>query len=340
MTYRVTILLPVYNGEKYLQATIDNILQQTYTDFTLLIIDDGSTDSTVDIVRSYQDERISLLQNPTNIGLVDTLNKGIALCQTEFLARMDADDLWEKNKLEKQIQLMDKNSAIGLCGTSVRKFGTINGDFIFPITNDTLKVGFLFYCTMSHPSVVYRTSFLKKTGLLYQKAYFPAEDYKMWIDCLDKTTIYNIPEPLVHYRQHEEQICQEKKNIQDDKTNLVRKEHLLKLYPNATNEEIKFHIEKYVSYQIESEKDLKKHINWTKKLMAENKKSGYIAPKIMQKEIQTYLQTSIKQYMQQRYFAKRNRLLQLLRYILLGYFSHLSLKRNMSLLKNIIIKSK
>lgn len=338
---KVTVLLPVYNGALFLEDTIKSVLNQTYLDFDFLILDDVSTDNSADIIQSFDDERIIYHLNDTNMGSVGNPMHGMSLCHTEYIARIDQDDLWDSTKLAKQVRIMDENPEIGICGTSIQLFGDKTGVKIFPLTNEPLKVSFLFFCAMSHPSVCFRRSFLKKTNISYDVKYKLADDYKMWIDAIQLTQIYNIPEPLTFYRQHENQICSEKNRIQQQKTtNKIQLEMLYRVYPNATDEEIKFHIEKYVSYQIGNEKDLKKHINWTKKLISENQKTGYIAPKIMQKEIQTYLQTSIKQYMQQTYFAKRNRFLQLFYYILSGSFRHLSLKRNMSLLKNIIIKSK
>ena len=106
MKERITVLMPVYNDAKYLKETIDNVLSQTFRDFLFLIINDGSTDETELVIQSYSDDRIKYLKNEANLGLVKTLNKGIDLVETEFLARMDADDLWVETKLEKQIDVL------------------------------------------------------------------------------------------------------------------------------------------------------------------------------------------------------------------------------------------
>lgn len=332
---RLTILMPVYNGEQFLTETIDSVLTQTFNDYDFLIINDGSTDNSESIIKSYKDTRIKYLSNEVNLGLVKTLNKGIELTNTEFLARMDADDLWEPSKLDKQIRLMDENPEVGLCGTSVRKFGNINGDFIFPRNNETLKVGFLFYCTMSHPSVVYRTSFLKESGLRYRSEYFPAEDYKMWIDCIDKTQVRNIPEILVYYRQHEQQICQEKQDSQKEKTDNVRMEILKKIYPKITEDEKQFHLNEFVVYSIISTDDIRKHKRWANKLIKENSFSRYIKPSVMGKELNRYLQVSIKGYLINRYFTQYN-VSNLVRYFSSGNWRYLSFRRNIGILKKCI----
>ena len=327
---RITILMPVYNGERFLKETVDNVLCQTYTDFSFLIINDGSTDRTEEIILSYDDLRIIYCRNEKNLGLVMTLNKGIEMIETEFLARMDADDLWEPTKLAKQITLLDEKPDVGICGTFIRKFGAINGDFIFPIDNEHLKVGFMFYCTMSHPSVVYRTSFLKESELRYSADFYPAEDYKMWIDALQLTQIYNIPEILVYYRQHEEQITQDSNSLQRKKTDLVRQEILERIAPDFTAEEKEFHVYKFTKGKVNSIKDYKEFVNWSKVLHAKNKQNGqYINPDILEKELSYHIQIFLKGYILEKYFKKMD-LKNWSRYFFSFEWIYLSLRRNIA----------
>lgn len=302
MKPRVTILMPVYNGEKYLRETMDSVLSQTFIDYVFLIINDGSTDSTRDIVLSYHDDRILLVDNEYNMGLVDTLNKGIGLVETEFMARIDADDLWDNSKLEKQIAVLDARPEVGLCGTSIHKFGIINGDMLFPEDNDGLKVGFLFYCMMSHPSVVYRMSMLRDTGLLYKKEAFPAEDYKMWVDILDVSQIYNIPEPLVMYRQHENQICQEKKEVQIGKTEAVQEELFCRIYPDASSSEIDFYLHKYLAGNINSVIDFQESTEWINRVVQANQKSKYANSRMLREGLYKFLYAKFCKYLNSKYF--------------------------------------
>lgn len=329
---RITILMPVYNGEQFLKEAINSVLEQTYTDFIFQIINDGSTDLSEEIIRSYSDSRILYQRNETNLGLVATLNNGIELVNTEFLARMDADDLWHPFKLEKQIKLLDSRPDVGICGTSIHKFGAFEGDFIFPVDNEELKVGFLFYCCMSHPSIVFRMSFLKKSGLHYQVDYFPAEDYKMWTDCLEKTQIYNIPEVLVYYRQHSNQITQDSNKEQATKTDIIRLEMLNNIYSGFTDQEKEFHLKTFVEQKIKSIEDYKKCIVWKKKLQSQNIKNGsYIQPHIFEKELNKYIQAGYKGYVLSRYFQIFS-IANGLHYIFSFDWRYLSLKRNASLL--------
>lgn len=333
---KLTILMPVYNGETYLRETMDSVLAQTYSDFVFLIINDGSTDQTEQIILSYQDSRILYCKNDKNLGLLATLNKGIDLVHTEYLARMDADDLWHPTKLEKQIQLLDSRPDVGLCGTSIHKFGAFEGDFIFPIDNEGLKVGFLFYCCMSHPSVIFRMSFLQESGLRYKADYFPAEDYRMWTDCLDKTQIYNIPEVLVYYRQHNSQITQDSNTDQLERTNKIRLEMLDRIYPHFSKHEKKFHLQTFVAQNIHSVADYKKCVAWCKLIVWRNKGTdSYISRKILAKKLDEYLQAGFKNYVLSKYFPKFN-IANAIQYALSFEWRYLSLRKNIKLLLNCI----
>jgi len=124
---RVTVLLPVYNGAEFLAETIDSVLNQTYADFDFLIINDASTDKSEEIILSFTDLRIQYLINEKNLGSIGSPQKGMDIIQTEYIARIDQDDLWQPTKLKKQIDLLDANPRIGLCGTSIELIGDRSG---------------------------------------------------------------------------------------------------------------------------------------------------------------------------------------------------------------------
>jgi glycosyltransferase involved in cell wall biosynthesis len=329
MKERITVLMPVYNGAKYLRETIENVLSQTFRDFVFMIINDGSTDETEQIIQSYPDERIKYLNNEANLGLVKTLNKGIELVETEFLARMDADDLWVETKLEKQIEVLDRRPEIGICGTSIRKFGTYEANFIFPQNNEELKVGFLFYCCMSHPSVVFRMSFLRNTGLRYRPDYFPAEDYKMWVDALSLTQIYNIPEILVFYRQHDSQITQDSNTSQSLMTDRVRLELINELSDNFSNEELSFHVNVFLNGEIENNSDYFAAKNWADKLIVTNERRQLFNQKLFRQKLNIQVQSSYYLYIKRKYFRENKAFIT---YLFSCDWSRLNLKYNFKLL--------
>lgn len=138
---QVTVLLPVYNGEKYIAQAIESILNQSFRNFELRIIDDGSKDSSVKIVQSYSDPRIRIVKNPQNLGLVQTLNRGITLIKSEYLARMDADDIALPDRLEKQLLFMQARPEVGLLGGAIQlvdENGDKHGKITVPINDSYL----------------------------------------------------------------------------------------------------------------------------------------------------------------------------------------------------------
>lgn len=324
---QVTVILPVYNGERYLREAIDSVLAQTYRDFELWVCNDGSTDGTVDIVDSYIDPRIRRVDNPHNMGLVATLNHAFSLVESPYIARMDDDDLWHPEKLELQMKLLESRPEVGVCGTSIHKFGDADAIHVFPEESDALKVGLLFYCMMSHPSVVYRRSMLIETGLSYRQDYFPAEDYKMWVDVLKHSHIFNLQQPLVEYRQHGGQICREKKEEQVVLERKLREEQLRLVFPDPTDEELQFHLDRFTSLQPNSDKEVKRFRSWAKKICSANQKRGYVNPEVMRSELWRYVQNATRTYYLATYKGGYHHLFS-------GRFLNLDLKHNLSILRH------
>lgn len=198
---KVTVLMPVYNGEKYLNEAIDSIIAQTYVNYEFLIINDGSKDRSIEIIQSYNDPRIRLINNEQNLGLVATLNKGLDLARGEYIARMDQDDISFPYRLERQVAFMDCNPEIGICGTWVETFGGKNRGFLrHPAHSDSIKANLFFDSFLAHPTVVMRAKMLKLYKLKYDLSHLCAEDYGLWVRCSFLFALANIPEVLLKYR--------------------------------------------------------------------------------------------------------------------------------------------
>ncbi len=197
----VTVLMPVYNGEKYLKMAIDSILNQTYKNFELLIINDGSTDKSESIISKYSDERIFYVKNEKNLGLVTTLNKGLALAKGDYIARMDCDDISMPMRFEKQVRFMDENDEVGVCGTWIKFFGEGPGIVVKnPVSHREIECKLLFSNPMAHPTVMLRKSFFDRFNLTYSSNYQLAEDFELWHRCVKLFKFHNIPEVLLRYR--------------------------------------------------------------------------------------------------------------------------------------------
>ena len=191
--------MPAYNAEKYINETIDSILNQSYKDFEFIIINDGSTDRTKEIILSYSDERIVYLENEKNSGIVVTLNKGLEKASGEYIARMDSDDISLVNRLEKQVEFMDKNLDVGVLGTGICVFGdSINDqERVFTTNSEQLKAELIFNSCIAHPTVMIRSSILKNNNLNYSEEFAGAEDYHLWWRIAKVSKIATLPDILV-----------------------------------------------------------------------------------------------------------------------------------------------
>lgn len=204
---RVTVLMPVYNGEEHLREALDSILGQTFSDFEFLIINDGSTDGSADVVNSYTDSRIRLVENDKNLGLVATLNRGLMLARGEYIARMDCDDISMPERLERQVSFMDTHPKIGICGTWIKTFGKVHSITIrFPTDPERIRCATFFNSCIGHPSIIMRKTALEMYDLCYNPAFCHAEDYALWVEALNHFDLANLGEVQLHYRLHPAQV--------------------------------------------------------------------------------------------------------------------------------------
>ena len=199
----VSVVLPAYNAELYIKEAIDSVLAQTFTDFELIILNDGSTDKTEEIILSYQDSRIVYVKNEQNLGLIGTLNKGMALAKGKYIARMDADDICLPKRFAKQVNFLEEHPDYIICGTSAYRFYSNITDakaFIPPITDEKIRVRLFFNSSFIHPSVMFRTNIVKDQCLRFNDNYKYAEDYYFWMDLLKYGKGFNLKEKLLYYR--------------------------------------------------------------------------------------------------------------------------------------------
>ena len=205
----VSVIMSVYNSEKYLAEAIESILNQTYKNFEFIIINDGSTDSSLDIIQEYmkKDNRIVLI-NRENKGLPYSLNEGIEKVKGKYIARMDADDISLPTRFEEQVKFMEENSKISICGTWAEVFRKdMKTKFLKqPTNNDDMKVRLLFSVCFAHPTVMIRKYILDKYNLKYNLEYVNAQDYELWSRISEVTTMANLPKILLKYRISENSI--------------------------------------------------------------------------------------------------------------------------------------
>lgn len=194
----VSVILPVFNASHYLKDSIESILNQTFIDFELIIIDDGSTDNSLEIIRRYNDLRIKLYLNDINKGIVFTLNKGIELSLSDIIARMDADDISLPDRLEKQYNYLVSNIDCTLvCGwiKLIDNFGVES--FTQKRYTQNLYFDMIYECTIPHPTVMFRKDAVLEFG---GYRHVVSEDYDLWSRMILKYKMVNIEELVLLYR--------------------------------------------------------------------------------------------------------------------------------------------
>lgn len=277
----VTVLMPVYNGERYLRESIESILSQTYADFEFLIIDDGSTDSTFSIIQNYNDKRIRLLKNLRRLKLSGALNRGIDEAQGNLIARMDADDIARKDRLAKQVAYLNEHPQTGLCGTWVRRFGGTRPSIDKnPVTNEEIQAYALFECPFTHPTVMFRKSFFVNSSLCYNGDYYPTEDYELWSRAVHLFPCANIPEVLLDYRVHAKGMTGAEWDDMDSKGLLIGESNLKRLGIVPTREEALLHrnVGRAASKRWENFEELNRAGKWLLRLWHANEKCGPYDP--------------------------------------------------------------
>jgi glycosyltransferase involved in cell wall biosynthesis len=199
----VSVVLPVYNSEKYIRESVQSILDQTYENFELIIMNDGSKDRSDEAIRSITDNRIVYI-NQANMGLAATLNKAIGMAKGSLIARQDHDDLSLNTRLEKQVKFLNDNPETALLGTWAEVIDE-NGKLTerehkHPIANIQLKFSLLFDNPFVHTSVMFRREAWQQAGTYStDKSYF--EDYRLWSAISRDQAVANLPEILVKYRE-------------------------------------------------------------------------------------------------------------------------------------------
>jgi glycosyltransferase involved in cell wall biosynthesis len=223
---------------------VSSMLAQTFREFELLIIDDGSTDRTAQMLQTYNDPRIRIITNQSNLGLIESLNMGLAEARGRCIARMDADDISLPNRLERQLAFLHRYPTVGICGTWFRVFGGRRKFIVRPPSRpDDVAAHLFFYSPIAHPTVMLRKEVIDRFSLRYDRAALHAEDYDLWIRASDHVLIANVPEVLLLYRNHGQQVSTISDAVQMDTARRIRLRQLRRLCPSLVGDEEEFHLD-------------------------------------------------------------------------------------------------
>ncbi len=229
----ISVVMPVFNSQGFLEEAVRSILGQSYTDFELLVIDDSSTDDSYRIAEKISkiDSRVRVLRNKYKKGIVGALNFGLANSKGKYIARMDSDDISRRDRFEKQVNLLDRNPSIALVGTAYAPFNEngIRTIIKHPETSIEIAWKYLFDSFFCHPSVMFRSCVIGEVGSYPEQV---AEDYAFFSEIVQKRRCWNLQEPLLNYREHSTNLSISKKMELIASVELVSKKSFLSVFGN------------------------------------------------------------------------------------------------------------
>ena len=239
----VSILIPVYNCEKFIRETIESVLSQTYEKIEVIIINDGSTDNTENVILSFQDSRIKYFKNTKNQKLIETLNIGLDYCNGKYIARIDADDIALPERIEKQVLFLENNQECVVLGTSayiINHDGISVDNLTYHCKSNDISFLMAFYCPVIHPSVLIRSDIIRTNNLKFDKEYLHAEDYEFWTRISKFGEISNLEIPLIKYRTHSSQISKLNQVFQIEQQKKIAKKYARLKLVNFNDYELDF----------------------------------------------------------------------------------------------------
>ena len=242
MTTSISVILPVFNAASKLHASIDSVLNQTFCDFELIIVDDGSVDDSLSVIELFKDSRIRVLRLDKNHGLIYALNIAINLAIGKYLVRMDADDVCASNRFDVLFSFMEKNSSVDVCGSYVTRFSdeSVGKLMSYPISDVAIKAEMVFGSPLAHPAVIMRRSALVRYLPLYEE-FKHAEDYALWVKLSDFVEFSNVPISLLYYRIHDSSVSKKHSSVQKRSRLSVWKSILSKMECSSSDSDLETH---------------------------------------------------------------------------------------------------
>lgn len=290
----ISVVMSVYNEEKFVGEAVESILNQSYRNFEFIIIDDASTDRSVSVIEKYTDSRIRLIKNSENHGLTKNLNKGIQLSKGKYILRMDADDIAFPNRFALQVKYMEEHPEVVLSGGFMKVFGDINGVFRNAIENDLMKINLIFNTVSFHPTFIIRRDCLENNKIRYNDNLRYAQDYYFIYELSKIGKIANIPEILIRYRVHSGQVSNEKKYEQKKCADFTRRCILEELDIKLSDEKMEYWTKFcLLDYHPITDSEREKLVEVKNRIINNNSVKEVYSPKIL-KEV---LEQRMREYM-------------------------------------------
>lgn len=233
---KISIIMGVHNGDHFLMEAVDSILTQSFADFEFIIVDDASDDMTLEILHAYADPRLIILKNEQQLGLAASLNKALQCAKGEYIARMDADDVSQEDRLARQSSFLDAHPEVGLLGSGFyrinevgKRLGTVARK---PLSDIEIRWAALLENPFAHPTMMMRRRILEENGISYDPSYSTTQDYELWTRLLVVSQGANLPEPLLYYRIHAGMVSTVSRNVQQSNSIKIAEGAIKRLLPN------------------------------------------------------------------------------------------------------------
>lgn len=258
MSTKLSVIMSVYNGAEYLDKSVNGILNQTFSNYEFIIIDDGSTDDTWHALSKFRDPRICLLRNRKNLGLTRSLNKGLNRAQGEYIARQDVDDISLPERLDKQVKRLDENSSVVLVGSSIRYIDNLGNKIreSFRSENADFNRWQLYFGNyVTHSTAMFRRAVALKSGG-YDKNFRYAQDYELWSRLNRSGDVVQIRDVLLEWRKHEDSISFGKVALQNEAVVTALQCHLADLLGKTPSAHEIRHMRAFARYPMSSREEL------------------------------------------------------------------------------------
>ncbi|MFN0118601.1 MAG: glycosyltransferase [Elusimicrobiota bacterium] len=273
---QISVVMTVYNGMPFLKESVQSILKQTFQDFEFIIVDNLSTDGSVEYLESIQDKRVRLFKNKENMGQTKALNFGILQATAPYVARMDADDISLPYRFEKQIQCMETAPEVGVLGgwhEEIDENGRHLKTVRFPTDSHYLRAcalsdGNLTPYILSHPTVIMRKDVLLKTGL-YNEHIQVSQDFDLWFRFLRISQIKNLSLVVLKYRKNSNSVSHRKSDLMKDEVSTTVRKNILMLMPHFSDQDIALSL-KFVQNRSLTSKDFLKANDLLKKIISDH----------------------------------------------------------------------
>lgn len=291
-TPAISVLMPVYNCALYLVEAVESILNQTFTDFELIILDDCSSDNSAEIAKSFTDKRIIYHCNETNLGLANNLNVGLHMAKGKYIARMDGDDISLPDRFQTQIDFLESHPDIDLCSCGLQMFGTENTIWVRESDPEAVKITMMFYSPVLHATSVWRKDSFEKHQLYYDQETFPAEDYDLWSRAIFYCRLVNIPQVLYKYRIHGIQVTKTDDRVHQRNKD-IQTNYLKKALPALNDADISDFVNHFIGYDLNNGIQLKQLKLKYKKILLANRTNKFFSDKLLAKRLKYYYQSYV-----------------------------------------------